>query len=170
MTNPTERHFVFAVYPTSRGFAFALFEGEGILFDWGTTEIREKKKNARTLERIRRLIERYEPEVMVIEAITNRSRRSDRILRLYKMLLQYAGTKGLDVRSYSRIEVRECFVAVGAKTKYEIAKAIAIQIPELAHRLPPVRKLWMSEDARQSLFDAAALGIAHYARERALMR
>ena len=60
--------------------------------------------------------------------------------------------------------MKECFASVGAGTKYEIAKAIATQIPAFAHRLPRLRKIWMSEDPRQSLFDAAALGLTFFAR------
>jgi len=50
----------------------------------------------------------------------------------------------------------------GAETKYEIAQAVAGIIPAFKHRLPPIRKIWQSEDERQSLFDAASLGIAYY--------
>jgi len=53
---------------------------------------------------------------------------------------------------------------VGARTKYEIAHAVARIIPAFKFRLQPVRKPWQSEDARQSPFDAAALGIVYYVR------
>ena len=36
-----------------------------------------------------------------------------------------------------------------------------LQFPELEKRLPRVRKPWMSEDERMSIFDAVALAIAH---------
>lgn len=163
MTRAKDRQFVLSVYPTSHGFAFVLFEGPEAPFDWGVKEIRERRKNARTLERIKRLIDRYQPEVLVFEATSKKSIRTARIMRFYRMLLHLAETKQLTVVRYTKAEVRKCFASVGAKTKYEIAKAIAIQIPAFMHRLPPVRKIWMSEDPRQSLFDAAALGIAYYA-------
>lgn len=55
-------------------------------------------------------------------------------------------------------DIDVCFIGntdptAGAFTKYEIAKAIARRIPAFAHRLPRLRKLWMSEDPRQGLFD-----------------
>jgi hypothetical protein len=59
----------------------------------------------------------------------------------------------------SRTEVREVFARVDALTKRDIALAVAKQIPAFERYLPPVRKPWMSEDARMSLFDAAALAL-----------
>lgn len=163
MTHAHDKEFVLAVYPTSRGFAFVLFEGPGIPHDWGVRRITTTNKNAATLERITKLVERYEPDILVFEATNTKSRRSARIIRFYRMLAHYAATKHLTVFRYTRADIRACFVSVGATTKMEIAKAISIQIPDFTHRLPPTRKVWMSEDTRQSLFDAAALGIAHYA-------
>src|SRR5690348_7517439 len=36
---------------------------------------------------------------------------------------------------------------------------IAVRSPELAARLPPQRKCYMSEDVRMSIFDAAAVAV-----------
>lgn len=163
MNGKKQRAFFLSVYPSSRGFAFVLFEGPTTPFDWGSKEVRERKKNAKTLEHIKRLVERYEPEVLVFEALTSKSRRSDRVVRLYRMLTHYAATRNLTVRRYTRDEVRACFASVGAVRKQEIAAAIAEQMPEFKHRIPRVRKPWMSESYQQGLFDAAALGVTHYA-------
>lgn len=158
------KDFVLAAYPTSYGFAFVLFEGAEAPFDWGVKQITKRKKTQKTLDHIGKLIDRYHPEALVIEETTKQAKRSARITRLYRMILHLAEVKQVPVFRYTRQEVRECFASVGAKTKYEIAQAIATQIPCFMHRLPPVRKIWMSEDSRQSLFDAAALGIVHYAK------
>ena len=40
--------------------------------------------------------------------------------------------------------------------------AIARDFPELEPRLPPVRKIWISEDARMNIFDAVALGMTFF--------
>lgn len=163
MTTKHRQHFALAVYPTCHGFSFVLFEGPDAPFDWGIKEVREKQKNEKTLDGIQAILERYRPEVLVIEDTGHGSRRTTRIRRLYKMLAHLAETESVEVVRYTRADIRACFASVGAKTKYEIAKAIAKEIPAFMHRLPPVRKIWMSEDSRQSLFDAAALGITHYA-------
>ncbi|MBI5450142.1 MAG: hypothetical protein HY940_02180 [Gammaproteobacteria bacterium] len=164
MSYISNQHLVLSIYPTSRGYAFVLFEGPQSPYDWGVKEIRKKNKNERTLESVQLLIERYRPDVLVIEDHTEKgSRRSSRIRRLYRMLIHLAKTEHIEVMRYSQNTVRTCFEPLGVRTKYEIAQAIARQIPAFAHRLPKLRKIWMSEDPRQSLFDAAALGLVFYA-------
>lgn len=154
---------VLSIYPTSRGYSFVLFEGPQSPYDWGVKDIRKRKKNEATFEGFKALLERYRPDHVVIENYTEHgSRRSSRIRRLYRMLVQYTINECIEVNLISRDTIRTYFASVGAKTKYEIAQAIAVQIPALAHRLPRLRKIWMSEDPRQSLFDAAALGIVFY--------
>lgn len=156
--------FVLAIYPSARGFAFVVFEGPESPFDWGTKEFRGQKRNARTLEAIAALIARYRPDALVIEEFCEQgSRRSLRIRRLYRSLIDLAQTECIDIVRCTKAQVRHCFGSVDTPTKYEIATAIARQIPAFGHRLPRLRKIWMSEDARQNLFDAAALALTHYA-------
>ena len=73
-----------------------------------------------------------------------------------------AAKRGVASTSFSRADVRACFKHVGARTKREIALAIAREFPELEPRLPPVRRIWMSEDARMNIFDAVALGMTFF--------
>lgn len=163
MTEKAFQHLVLSIYPTSRGFAFAFFEGPESPFDWGVKEIKEKHKNTKTIDEIKKLIDRYRPEVLVIEDTGDRkSRRTSRIRKLYRMLAHLAETEYVEIHRYSKSIVKECFASVGARTKYEIAKAIATRMPAFAHRIPRFRKPWMSEDHRQSLFDAVALALVFY--------
>ncbi len=163
MTHAYPQNLVLSIYPFSRGFAFVFFESPNSPFDWGVKVIKEKQKNTKTLDEIKKLIDRYRPEVLVIEDTTNgNTRRTSRIRKLYRMLVHLAEAEYVELYRCSKSAVKECFASVGAGTKYEIAKAIAIQIPGFAHRIPPLRKPWMSEDTRQSLFDAAALGATYY--------
>lgn len=164
MTVADPKELVLALYPTSRGFAFVFFEGPESPYEWGVKEIKEKHKNRKTLEAIKKLIDQYRPEVLVIEDTSERgSRRTSRIRKLYRMLAHTADAEYVDVSRCTKREIQACFKPVGARTKYEIAKAIALQIPAFAHRMPRIRKPWMSEDPRLSLFDAAALGLTYYA-------
>jgi hypothetical protein len=156
-------HFVLAFYPTTHGFAFVLFEGPQSPFDWGVREFRGTRKNARTLKALKKLLDRYRPEALVIENTSRvRSRRVARIKRLHRMIRHLAEVEQIETHRYTRSDVRACFASVGAIRKHEIAQAIATIIPAFAHRLPRKRKIWMSEDPRQSLFDAAALGLTFY--------
>jgi hypothetical protein len=163
MNHEHQPHYVLSVYPSSRGFAFVLFEGPESPYDWGIKEIRKKRKNDFSLKHIQKLVERYRPDGLVIEDYEEKgSKRSDRIRGLYKTIEHFATTEHIEVFRYSRSIIRDCFAHVGARTRYEIAQAIARQIPAFSHRLPKLRKIWMSEDPKQSLFDAIALGIVHY--------
>lgn len=156
-------NLILAIYPFSRGFAFVLFEGPESPFDWGVKEIREKHRNDKTLEEIKALIDRYNPEAIVIEDTSDRtSRRSSRIKKLYRILTHLATSECIDLYRFPNTVVKQYFSTAGATTKYEIAQAIGRHIPAFSHRLPRVRKPWMSADPRQSLFDAAALGLVYY--------
>lgn len=157
------KNLVLAVYPFSRGFAFVLFESPDSPFDWGVKEIRDKQRNVKTLDEIKDLIDRYCPEALVIEDITDKTgRRSSRIKKLYQMINHLAITEHIDLYRIPNADIKRYFATVGASNKYEIAKAIGRQIPAFGHRLPRIRKPWMSADPRQSLFDAAALGLVFY--------
>ena len=157
---------VLSIYPTSRGFAFALFEGPESPVDWGVKEVKGPKKNSDSLDALQKLFEQYHPDVTVIEDTSEKgSRRSARIRRLYRSIGHLAANRSAEVYRYTRRGIRKTFASVGAVTKYEIAKTIAQQIPAFAHRMPRLRKLWMSEDPRQSLFDAIAFGIVYYAQD-----
>ncbi len=140
-----------------------LFESALSPYDWGVKEIRKKNKNERTLDSIKALIEEHRPDYLIIEDYSEKgSRRSSRVRRLYRSLIHLARVEQIEVIRYGKNAIRSCFEPEGAHTKYEIAKTIAREIPELAHRLPRLRKIWMSEDPRQSLFDAAALALVFY--------
>ena len=128
--------------------------------------MRGPKENARCLDRLSKIIERYQPDTLVMENCSERgSRRSPRIRRLYQATETVARSQTIDVFRYSRRQVRQCFEKMGATTKHEIAQAISQLIPALSHRMPPIRKPWMSEDSRMSLFDAASLAWSFYFRD-----
>ncbi len=139
-----------------------MFEGPGTLTDWGLAHVRpaEEKKS---LGRIEALIKRHEPDLVVVEDTeAGDSRRSRRVESLLKAIIQLAGQKKVSVGRISRRVVRQTFADAEAVTKEQIASLIASRYRELAPRRPPVRRIWMSEDVRMSLFDAAALALAFY--------
>lgn len=149
---------VLSVYLTSKGFAFTVFEGPMLPIDWGVKNMESRERNARCFEAVAKLTERYNPDTFVIEDCTEKgSRRSVRIRRSYRALEKYARHQFLNVRRYSREEIRQCFAGLGAATKYEIAQTLSKLVPALSHRMPRVRKLWMSVDSRMGIFDAASL-------------
>ncbi len=154
---------VLSVYPTTRGFAFVLFEEALAPFDWGIKDIRKRDKNEHTLVLVKDLIDRYRPEALVIEDHTERGgRRSERIRKLYRALTHLAESEYVEIFHYPKVTVKQCFEPVGASTRRDISSAIARHIPAFINKLPRRRKAWVAADRNQSLFDAAALGITHY--------
>lgn len=153
-----------AITLSTRGFAYVFFEAPETPFDWAVVEVKGSGKNEQIVERIEKLLNLYHPQILVLENIQTKSaKRSSRLQNLSLTLAHMATCMGMDVHLYDRPVIRQTFKAVGAKTKVEIAHVIAAAIPAFMHRLPPIRKIWMSEDSRQMLFDAAALVMTHYA-------
>jgi Holliday junction resolvasome RuvABC endonuclease subunit len=157
-----EQWRVLAVDPTSRGFGFVLLEGPSQLIDWGVSHACGDKYTW-CLTRITHLIDLYSPEVIVIEnSAGSGSRRTARVRQLLREIQALAMNRDIPTRRYSRSELRQAFSKFGARTKYQIAKAIVGSFPELASRLPPFRKPWMCEDDRMSIFDALGLALAMF--------
>jgi Holliday junction resolvasome RuvABC endonuclease subunit len=153
---------VLAVDPSTRGFGFAILEGPNRLIDWGVKETKRDKRK-RSLKLIAELMERYQPNVVIVEEYKGKgSRRCHRVGELINDISKIALQRGIRVRSISRLKVKQAFSESGASNKHEIALAIASHFPELALRLPRFRKPWMSEDYRMSIFDAMAFATAHF--------
>lgn len=76
-----------------------------------------------------------------------------------------ARSRGIKLELYARGRIRRSFEPLGATTRYDIAKLLSQSINELALRLPPQRRPWMTEDGRMALFDAAAMAVTYF-RER----
>lgn len=150
------------IYPTSRGFGWAVFDTPFSLVDAGLfTEFRHK--NEACLDRITFLIAKHEPQAVVLEDFEGReSRRHHRIRGLCRSIQTVAVDRGHGVAVYSRDDVRETFADEGAATRDDIAAAVARRVPALRHRLPPPRTAYDSEDKRLAIFNAAALVLTHY--------
>jgi Holliday junction resolvasome RuvABC endonuclease subunit len=155
---------VLSIDPSTRGFGFAILEGPNRLIDWGVKETKSDKKR-RTLKLIDDLIDRYQPNVIVVEDYSAKgSRRCRRIKGLINDISKLASKRKIRVRSFSRAKVKQVFSESDASNKFEIAKTIAARFPELTPRLPRFRKPWMSEDYRMSIFDAVALGTTYFSK------
>ena len=155
---------VLAVHATSKGIGYAVFEGPQSPIDWGVTSVGAGEKNTKCLALVQELVGRFCPDVLVLEDVgAKSSRRSERVRRLYRSIETFAGSRAIEIHRYSRADLRRCFdEGFGASRKPEIAQTLATLLPELAHRIPPVRKLWQSEDVRMGIFDAAALAYTFF--------
>lgn len=153
---------VLAIDPTSRGFAYAAFEGSHRLVDWGLVHARADKQPT-CLRRISKLFDWLQPDVVVLEEIAG-SRRGVRVRELLTLIAELTAEEPIPLSRVSRNDVREVFAAVNARTKDQIASALADRFPELGHRLPPKRRPWMSEPERMGIFDAVAFAMVYFER------
>ena len=156
------RYFrILAIAPSSRGFGFAILEGEEKLVDWGVKST-TGDKNASSIASVEELIACYQPGVIVLEDHSAKSsRRSTRIRELGARIVSRSENLHLTVVVFSRTQVRNVFFAESQGTKHSVAEMLAARFPEeLGSRLPPKRRVWMSEDYRMDIFDAVALALA----------
>ena len=153
---------VLSIDPTSRGFGYAVLEGATRLIDWGTKDSGRADDSA-ALRDIGELLEHYCPDVVILEKTRETdSRRRHRARGLISAIGELAESRGIGNVSVSRRSVLHLFAGGRAINKRAIALAISNHFPELAPRVPPVRKAWMSEDARTSIFDAVAFALVFY--------
>jgi hypothetical protein len=150
MTSPRKHVLTMSLYLNSRGFAFVLFEGTRSPYDWGVFDVRGAQKDRHVVDKVRRLLRQYVPDVLVMQDTSTAG--TPRATRLAQEL-------GMPIFTYSRDEIYREFNSIGFANKQMLAGLIAKHIPALERHVPPPRKPWMSEDARMGLFDAAALAL-----------
>jgi hypothetical protein len=149
---------VMAVFPNSRGFGYAVFEGM-LPVDWGVSDVPGVNRNEACTRRIMRLLEKYKPDVLLLrDALEARGRRVSDLIEAIAVMPSVAGSICLQV---SRAQIREAFGYLGRPTRQAIANAIADRIPFFEPLVPPKRKIWNSEDRRMGLFDAVALALTY---------
>lgn len=154
---------VMAIFPNTRGAAYAVFEAPFSPIDWGVFEARGKAKNRQCVRRSSQLLGRYQPAVLVLQDMSaHGTQRARRVRLLNEAIALLAETRGVEVVTFSREDVRACFAAEGLATKQRIAEAVAKHIPMFAQFIPPPRKPWHTEHPRMGLFDAASLVLAFF--------
>lgn len=151
---------VFAVHPTWSGFGWAVFDKTGMLMEWGIASANQGRK-LRLVNRFKRLIDRFEPAVLVIEAHEGTQARADRIRKLYRAFVRIASGAGVETVIYDRETVTANLGFPSWASRYEVAQRVAERLVELSHRKPRRQVFGAPEDPRQSLFTAAALALAH---------
>lgn len=148
-----------AVDPTTKGFAFVVIE-DGLLVDWGVRHAGPIKTSG-SLKKLRLLLRQFTPDMLVLEDVNhNSSRRWRRIRQLIGIFAREARRHRVIIRRVTRKEVQRYFAGHSVQiTKHRVALALAERFPELRERLPRVRKVWMTEDERMSIFDALAMAM-----------
>jgi hypothetical protein len=153
---------ILAIDPYSRGVGFAVIEGEGhavSLIDWGlrTTGKADNRRSARAIET---LISRFRPDILALENWGAPGFRRCHRVDLLLNGIASSHDRRLRVRLVSQRQVCAIGPLPHTSTKYGRARFVADRFPELEPFLPPARNIWMPEDSRMSIFDAASFALA----------
>ena len=152
------RDIVIAIFPKTRGFGYAVFEGV-LPIDWGVSDVAGGNRNGTCIRRIMTLLDRYRPDVLLLrDALGTRGRRVAELIEAVAALSRDPSAVCIQV---SRAQIKEAFGYLGHPTRQAIARAIAERIPFFEPLVPPVRKIWNSEDRWMGLFDAVALALTY---------
>lgn len=150
---------VVAIDPTRNGFAYAVLEGKECLIDYGLVGL--PKDGSKTFsEMVAEVLERFEPEVVVLESPV-KTRRRRRAKRRIKEAEAEALRHGIPFCAATREQVREALGWKGT-TKYHLARAATRHFPELLRRLPPERKFYEPERERMNIFDAVSFALTFF--------
>jgi hypothetical protein len=161
MNQTSDQSRILAVSLSSRGFGYAVMEGNSRLIGYGK-KIINKKKNARSLAHIDKLIDRNQPTVLVLQDVNAKGpRRASRIKKLHRNVVTLAKRHKIKVKRIAGTELRTVLLGDPKGTRHEMAVVLAQKFPdELASRLPLKRKFYHSEDARMDIFMAVGLAEA----------
>jgi len=155
---------VLSIDPASRGFGFCVLEVAGRLVDWGTRSARSRhNRNERCVAIVKKLIEEYQPDVLVTEKCDGHGwRRHIRVRELIDALVNLAHEQKIKARQFTQKEVRAAFGVDEATTKHDIARAIANRFPELEPALPDRRKAGDNEAHHERTFSAIGLAVTFW--------
>jgi hypothetical protein len=152
---------IIALELRAQEFGFAVFEGPGILLDWGCRSYRNGNRSSTLAAKLTALLNTYAPVAIVVRRRVNLAPDVKRIIvavtRSIKRVLMPSTARFASVTTK---QVRSYFATFGSKTKHEIGGVLSKRFEELAYKLPPKRKPWQSERHGTIIFDAVASGSA----------
>jgi hypothetical protein len=154
MTRLLDERSILAIDPSKRGLAFVFFL-KGVPVDWGLWRATSSQN---TIAVFHRILDICPAEVIVVEdpeAIG--CERRPRIRQLLRELALEGERDGLEVVRVGRQRVRDEWAIQGLTRKDAVAHAIAERFPVLQPLIPRRRKIFMDEEPRSRIFDAASL-------------
>jgi len=106
--SPTNPPRLLALDPTSTGFGFVVLEGEELI-DWGINGVKGDK-NKECLRKIGRLIDRFQPDILVMEHYDRKSRRRTiRTKELIHELKKLGQKRRIQSCTISQSQIRAAF-------------------------------------------------------------
>ena len=163
MTTQSSEKRVLAFDVRPRRFGFVAFEGPERLLDWGIRSFFSGANAPKTSaeQKIAVLLDDFSPSFVIVR---ERKRHTDK-MHLLETIRKQAANRRIPLRFISQKAIVKAFGGT-EKNRHEVASALAQQFGILMSKLPPRRKFWQTEEHRMSIFDAAAAGVAYFARYR----
>jgi len=152
-----------------RRLGYAAFLGRQTLLEWGQRYYPAVGDVEREIaqKRISRLLTGIGPDLILLKQERwDRAHRDHHLANPLAALQNEAAKRSVPIRLIPENIIRSAFAVFGCRTRSEIATTIGSLFPELLRSIPPVRKMWQAEHGRMSVFDAIALGVAYWHRER----
>lgn len=156
----TIKNAIISLYPYSRGFGYAIMENPLKPMDYGVVCPRYRYHALKLLDKIEKLMDFYRPVIVLVQDY-GYANKTTRAKKLIDGIIKMAERKNIKLYQYARQQIRDVFETFGATNKWLIATKIAEAIPEVAHRIPRPRKMWMNEDYNMPIFDAISLVLTH---------
>jgi hypothetical protein len=161
---PPARILALDVHPTRYGYAVLELPAE--LLDWGVR--RQYLRNApRSVNWVRKsfrdLLDRWRPSLIVTKELSKPA--TSRLKRISASLVAEARCFGIPVRSVREAAILSTFGGGRFVTKYHMAQMLVQRFSFLAFLLPPLRKIYESQDYRMSIFAAVALALTAIAQK-----
>lgn len=157
-----DNSLIVILYPNGTGLGYLVCENPKEIIRYGMARIRPLTINAH-VKRLHDFIDLYQPALIVLRNNSEEGvRMSNRVRKTIEAFEKQAKDKGLSVYKYSRADVKNVFSEFGKTTKYGISKTISTWYPELASRMPNMRRNQDAEHYQMGIFDVFALMLTHH--------
>jgi hypothetical protein len=152
-----------------RRFGYAVFQGHRTILEWGQRYYPAVGDAEREMaqKRISKLLIGIAPDLILLKQERwDRAHSDPHLANPLAALQDEAQRYSIPIRLIREEAIRAVFAVFGCQTKNEIAAALTSIFPELLRSVPPQTKVWQTEHSRMSAFDAIALGVTYWHRER----
>lgn len=141
-------------------YGYAILEAPAELLDWGVRRryLRHAPRSVTWVRKsLRDLVARWRPSLIVTKELSKPA--TSGLKKIVASLVAEARCFGIPVRPVPESAIRSTFGGGRHVTKYHIAQMLVQRFSFLAFLLPPLRKIYESQDYRMSMFAAMALAL-----------
>jgi hypothetical protein len=143
---------------------YAVLEGPSRLLDWGVLGCTgaETLRRAVVPQRLISLLNFYRPQFVAFRLVKAKGRDSKRIEEIDAALQGECTNRFIRLFRVHASTIKTFFAAHSCKTRLQIAQVLGEWFSELAWQVPPKRKPWQSDSHNMPIFEAVAVGVAHF--------